>query len=98
MKQPYDERGRMVSGNCPNLDCGGTLQDAGDGNWECDGLVDPGDPNKELEACAFSHQDGTPYNATPEQYSVWAVAKGKIGYSVITGQKIPVEQRVAIEK
>lgn len=64
MKQPYDERGRKVVKACPNPDCCGTLQHQGDGLWECDGLVDPNDQQKELEACAFSHQDGEPYNTT----------------------------------
>jgi len=94
MKKPYDESGRIVSVNCPNQDCCGTLQYVGGGSWECDGLVDPGDPNKDLDACAFSHQNGEPYNATLEQYSVWAAATGKVGYSGITGAKVPVEQRV----
>jgi hypothetical protein len=94
MKQPYDERGKKVSRACPNPDCYGTLQDMGNGNWECDGLVDPNDPNKELEACTFTHQDGEPYNASAKQYATWAVSKGKVGYSPITGQQSALEQRI----
>ena len=94
MKQPYDEQGRKVSRDCPNPDCCGTLQDIGNAIWECDGLVDPNDPNKELEACAFTHQDGEPYNASGEQYAIWAASKGKFGYSAITGQQSALEQRV----
>jgi hypothetical protein len=57
--RPYDHRGRFVSRRCPdpNCDCG-TLQPEGDGFWRCDGLVDPGHPDMELQACAFSHMDG----------------------------------------
>ena len=95
MKQPYDENGRKVTRNCPNPDCSGTLQYVGNGTWECDGLVDPNDPDKELDACAFSHQDGDPYNASAEQYSIWAASKGKFGYSTVTGQQTALEQRVA---
>lgn len=94
MKQPYNEKGHKVTRSCPNPDCSGTLQNMGNGSWECDGLVDPNDPNQELEACAFSHQDGEPYNSSPEQYSVWAAAKGKFGYGTMTGQRVAAQQRV----
>lgn len=95
MRQPYDERGRKVSMECTNPDCCGTLQYAGNGTWECDGLVDPNDPNKELDACAFTHQDGEPYNASAQQYATWAASNGKFGYSTITGQHSALELRVA---
>lgn len=79
MKQPYDDKGHFVSRECPNPDCDGTLQYEVDpltkvGIWRCDGLVDPNDPNKELEACDFSHTDGEPYTATPEQFVAHAAA------------------------
>lgn len=81
-QQPYDEKGRKLSRLCPNPDCSGTLQlekDTLTGRevWQCDGLVDPNDPSQELQACEFSHIDGEPYNATPEQYVAWAKAHGR---------------------
>lgn len=80
-QQPYDEKGRKVSRLCPNLDCDGTLQPEIDPltnktRWCCDGLVDPNDTNKELEACMFSHVDGEPYNASAETYAAWMAQKG----------------------
>jgi hypothetical protein len=77
MKLPYDERGRKVSTACPNPDCSGTLQHQGYGFWTCDGLIDPNDPDKELETCEFTHQDGEPHNATTERHNAWAKARGK---------------------
>lgn len=84
-QQPYDDRGRRVSKACPNPDCDGTLQpesvrDLQSGKligktlWRCNGLVDPNDPDKELQACEFSHMDGDPYTATPEQFIALAAA------------------------
>lgn len=93
MKQPFDELGRKVTRVCPNPDCSGMLQHVGDGTWECDGLVDPNDPDKELLACAFTHQDGEPYNASAKQYATWAASKGRFGYAPQTGQRTQVEHR-----
>ncbi len=69
MSQPYDDKGRKVSRACPNPDCDGTLQHdldlmTGRSVWRCDGLVDPGGPDKELQACTFSHTDGEPISVT----------------------------------
>jgi len=60
--RPYDDRGRFVPLRCRNPDCIGTLVHESDGWWECNGLVDPGDPSKELECCSgFDHFDGDLY-------------------------------------
>lgn len=60
---PRDERGRFVPTTCPLPDCTpGHLKYEGGGHWRCDGLLDPNDPNKELEACWFFHIDGEPRN------------------------------------
>ncbi len=55
---PYDNRGRKVSRECPQCGCG-KLRFEGHGIWRCDGLMDPEDDAKELEACDFTHEDGT---------------------------------------
>ena len=61
-RHPYDDRGRFVPLDCPNPACGsGRLVYEGHGVWECDGLVDPGSTDKELEVCTFDHFDGEPY-------------------------------------
>jgi hypothetical protein len=69
MTNPRDDKGHFVPRACPNPDCSGILQaehEPGTGLvWRCDGLIDPNDPNKELEACEFSHIDGQPYNEPP---------------------------------
>src|SRR5688572_3688054 len=59
-KFPRDDQGRSVPRACPVCDCG-VLQYEGDGFWRCDGLADPDDTNKELQACTFTHEDGKPY-------------------------------------
>lgn len=56
---PRDGNGRRVSRICPVCDCG-VLQYEGDGIWRCDGLVDHENPEKELEACTFTHENGKP--------------------------------------
>ena len=57
-----DHRGHFVRVDCP--ECGnGRLQNEGNGYWRCDGLADPGHPNKPLEACSFTHMDGKLYTA-----------------------------------
>lgn len=61
-RHPRDDKGRFVPIDCPDVDCDGRLQHVGDGRYECDGLVDPDDPNSELQACGFSHHDGEPHN------------------------------------
>jgi hypothetical protein len=59
---PRDDRGRFVPLDCPNPLCGaGRLQYEGNGLWQCDGLADPNDLNKELECCPFHHWDDEPY-------------------------------------
>lgn len=59
---PYDERGRAISCDCPK--CGyGRLQYTRFKTWECDGLMDPEDVNKELQPCTFVHFDGERYQA-----------------------------------
>lgn len=60
-KLPYDDKGRYVSLSCPLAECGaGTLRYESDGMWHCDGLIDPGDDDKPLEACWYFHIDGKP--------------------------------------
>lgn len=57
---PYDENGRFVPRDCPV--CGdGKLQYTARLTWECDGLCDPNDTQKELQTCAFDHIDGQQY-------------------------------------
>lgn len=66
---PRDDKGHFVPLDCPNPFCSAgklvyephTYTYAAGGIWRCDGLVDPDDSNKELEACTFSHCDGDPY-------------------------------------
>lgn len=55
---PRNAHGQLISRECPRCGCG-TLQDAGDGFWRCDGLKDPDDDSKPLEACDYTHEDGT---------------------------------------
>lgn len=69
---PRNDRGRFVPLDCPDPNCGagrlvyepehyalgGTVP-----VWRCDGLVDPCDTSKELQACEFTHIDGNPYPA-----------------------------------
>jgi hypothetical protein len=57
-RMPYDEAGHFVSKQCPIEGCDGKLVYEGNGSWACDGLVDPNDENKELEACLYAHFDG----------------------------------------
>ncbi len=59
--QPQDDKGRFVPLTCPDVNCSGMLRHEGDGLWRCDGLVDPNDENKELEACNFIHRQGATY-------------------------------------
>lgn len=55
--KPFDAKGRYVPLNCP--ECGnGTLRHQGGGSWSCDGLADPEHPDKPLEACTYSHENG----------------------------------------
>lgn len=61
---PYDDNGRFVPLACQDQNCGGgklVLEDPEHGVWECDGMVDPNDPSKELEVCTYSHFDGEPW-------------------------------------
>ena len=60
---PRDENGRFVPLACPVPTCGGTLRYQGHRSWECDGLVDPENPNR-LWAVS-----GAPYgNSTAQNY------------------------------
>jgi hypothetical protein len=64
---PRDDKGHFVPLDCPNPLCGGRLQRNemyGHEIWTCDGLVDPEDDHKELQACEFSHRPGDPYQPT----------------------------------
>ena len=59
LRRPYDDKGHFVPTECPDPNCTpGRLVYEGNGYWRCDGLVDPNDPSKELEACDRSHRDG----------------------------------------
>lgn len=58
---PRDENGRFVPLACPVPTCDGTLRYQGHRSWECDGLVDPENTNRELQACTFDHLDGHHY-------------------------------------
>jgi len=61
---PRDDLGHFVGKECP--ECGnGKLVYEGNGHWRCDGLADPEDDNKPLDACAYQHDDGDP--ATPQK-------------------------------
>lgn len=63
-KRPYDDKGRFVPLACPDPECDGNLVYESDprfgGHWRCNGLVDPNDPTKELDACTRTHFDGEP--------------------------------------
>lgn len=83
MKQPYDNKGHKVPFDCPNPNCSGRLQPETTSAecktiWRCDGLVDPNDPRKELEACEFTHTDGDLYTRSNEEYLAWLVSTGKL--------------------
>ena len=66
--RPYDDQGRFVPLACRNPECTGTLVYQGHGSWECDGLVDPNDPSKELECYSgWDHQDGEYYRRSRHQ-------------------------------
>jgi len=61
---PRDDKGHFVPLSCPRANCGnGRLHHEGQGYWRCDGLADPGSPDKPLEACTYIHVDGEPYDA-----------------------------------
>jgi hypothetical protein len=61
---PRDDLGHFVGKECP--ECGnGKLVYEGNGHWRCDGLADPEDENKPLDACTYQHDDGDP--ATPQR-------------------------------
>ena len=64
--RPRLKDGRFVSTDCPVCGCG-TLQQETPNEWRCDGLRDPEDQNKELEACEygiyFGEIVGLPSNA-----------------------------------
>lgn len=67
MNRPRDNKGHFIPLDCPNPLCGGRLRPDmmyGQEVWTCDGLVDPEDDRKELEACHFSHRPGDPYQPT----------------------------------
>ena len=51
MANPRDDQGRFIPLACDDPDCDGRLMREQDG-WRCNGLVDPNNPNKELQACA----------------------------------------------
>lgn len=56
-RRPYDDNGRFVPIKCELCDAG-SLRHMGNGFWSCDGLLDPEDADKELQACPAFHQDG----------------------------------------
>lgn len=59
---PRDHHGRFIPVKCPDPNCGaGKLIYEGDGIWECDGLLDPENPNREFDACPYAHRDGDPW-------------------------------------
>lgn len=55
MERPRTNNGKFVSTRCPMRDCDGTLKPEGNGVFMCNGLLDPGDPSKELEPCFYTH-------------------------------------------
>lgn len=68
MKPPYDSNGRFVSRDCPEPDCGGTLQLEKDGffrEWRCDGLI-PDENHMALDACTYTFTDGETVTTRPE--------------------------------
>jgi hypothetical protein len=59
--RPRDDKGHFVPLACPR--CGdGILQYDGGSLFLCNGLIDPGSTDKELEACPFWHWDGEAYD------------------------------------
>lgn len=60
-RRPRDDHGHFVPLECPVSGCDGKLVHEGDGIWQCNGLVDPDDENKQLEACRYAHFDGERY-------------------------------------
>lgn len=62
---PRLRNGHFVGRDCP--ECGGKLQPEGDGDWRCDGLIDPEDPRKELEACERAIVSGVLFPHTPTE-------------------------------
>lgn len=53
-----DDRGRFVPLTCPRPNCDGKLHYEGNGVWHCDGLVDPENPQNELQACNYVRYQG----------------------------------------
>jgi hypothetical protein len=58
-RHPRDNKGQFVPLKCELCGCGALRHD-GSKTWRCDGLLDPEDPNKKLEACWGYHFDGEP--------------------------------------
>jgi len=63
---PRDHLGRIVSRRCPDPNCGGNLApDSEPGTWRCDGLTHEDTDGSQLVACGVTHEDGSPFDATP---------------------------------
>lgn len=54
------ETGRFIKTECPDLNCDGHLEYEGDYFSRCNGLVDPNDETKELQACEYSRYPVSP--------------------------------------
>lgn len=50
--RPRDKTGRFIPIVCPECSSGDMVLE--DGFWRCNGLADPGDDSKPLEACSYS--------------------------------------------
>lgn len=62
---PRDHRGRIISRQCPDQNCGGTLVREEPGHWRCNGLTHEDDDWAPLVACGVTHDDGAPFDPTP---------------------------------
>lgn len=61
---PFDDKGRFVTRQCPDVQCGGVLLveqwvTSLHRHWRCDGLVAHG--VEPLKACTHEHTDGEPF-------------------------------------
>lgn len=79
-RQPRGPDGRFFKwkDGCPVCGTGDVICEGEEYNralWRCDGLIDPEDVNKPLDACPFTYVDGDPI--LPSRSQQWAVEKTK---------------------
>ena len=58
---PQDNKGQFIPLACPNRNCGGFLRQDDKHTWRCNGLVDPGTTDEELQPCDFVHTNYDSY-------------------------------------